>query len=375
MNSESLAVRPARKSLIEVLGLTVFILYFAVYVISNSSMTFEASESPAKHLVMVAAASLSLLLLPMQALRSLLIFAPLAIIYLLGSLPAYALMVLVFAVALPLLSRGIHLLIERRQIDIVVLCALIAFVPALLAMLTSEPDPLFSTYYGRPRLLLGYWHPKEAAASLAVPIFMYLMIRGRDVPHLAMVLLPAFLWVVGSRNMALAMYLAIGVRFFPKWTFSIIGITLAGLAIFLLTSNNSYDMLDELISLRLTAWRDGLAGPVQFNSTDLIGVERFAIDSYYVEVFLISGYAGLLLLFSWAIFFYIQYIRPLHRDTWSRALFIAILFFAAFDSGIVSTGNVFHVLAWVFIGVPIFKRHQRQLPELLQSNQAPPILV
>ena len=91
MNSESLMVRPSKQRLVEVLGLSVFVLYFTVYVISNASTTFEASESPAKHLVMVAVAYLSLLLLPIHAFRSLLIFAPLAIIYLLGSLPAYAL--------------------------------------------------------------------------------------------------------------------------------------------------------------------------------------------------------------------------------------------------------------------------------------------
>lgn len=368
MNAECLTVRHARPNLVASLGLSLFILYFAVYVMSNASTTFSASESPAKHLVMVSAASLSLLLLPFQSLRSLLIFSPLAIIYLLGALPSYALMVLVFAVALPLLSRGIQLMIERQRIDVVVLIALVSFVPALFAMLASEPDALFSSYYGRPRLLLGYWHPKEAAVTLAVPIFMYLMMRGRDAAHVALALLPTFLWVVGSRNMALTMLLAIGVRFFPKWTFPIIGITLAGLATFLLMSNESYDVLDTLMSFRLSVWSDAHSSPVEINNTGLLGGGRLAIDSYYVEVFVISGYTGLLLFFAWAVFFYIQYIRPFHYNTWSRALFIAILFFAAFDSGIVSTGNLFHVLAWVFLGEPIFKRHQHQFPKLLPSN-------
>lgn len=334
---------------------------------SNASTTFEASESSAKHLVMVATADFSLVLLPLQSLRSLLIFAPLAIIYLLGNLPAYALMVLIFSVAIPLLSRGIQLLMDRRRIDVVVLIFLVSLVLALLAMLTSEPDALFSDHYGRTRLLLGYWHPKEAAASLAVPIFMYLITRVRYVSNFSMILFPAVLWGVGSRNIALAMYLAIGMRFFPRWTYSIICFTLAGLAVFLLTSSGSYDVLDELTSLRLTEWSDALSRSIQSVSTDLVGGDRLAIDSYYAEVFATSGYLGSLLLFTWAIVFYNQYIRPFQRDTWSRALFIAILFCAAFDSGIVSTGNVFHVFVWVVIGGPIFKR-KRQLPKLRQPN-------
>ena len=373
MSPARTTTRRANYARTETLGLAVFALYFAVYVTSNASTTFEPSESPAKHLVMIAAAALSLFMVPQQSVRSMLIFAPLSIIYLLGNLPAYALMALVFAAALPLLSRGLQALIDRRRIAIVVLLALISLVPTLLAVVSLEPDVLLSTYYGRPRLLLGYWHPKEAAASLAVPMFLYLMIRGRDVPRLALALLPALLWIVGSRNMALAMCLAIGVRFFPKWTFSIVGVTLAGLAIFLLASSASYDLFDELLSLRFSVWSDALSDSVQLNSTDLFGGDRLAIDSYYVEVFLSSGLAGLLLFVSWAAFFFIQYIRPFQHNTWSRSLFVAILFFAAFDSGIVSTGNVFHVFAWVCIGVPIFKagarkRRPRRSPEPLTST-------
>jgi hypothetical protein len=219
----------------------------------------------------------------------------LSFIYLLGNLPAYALMVHVFAAALPLVSRGFQLVIERRRIDVVLLFVLISFVPALLAVLVSEPSVLLSSYYGRPRLLLGYWHPKEAAASLAVPMFIFLMIGGRELSRLALILLPVFLWIVGSRNMALSMCLVIGVRFFPKWIFFIIIIVVAGFAIFLSASSNPYDVLDELTSLRFTQWNDALSGFIKSESTDLIGGERWAIDSYYLEVLIRSGFVGFLL--------------------------------------------------------------------------------
>lgn len=76
-----------------------FVLYFYAFVASNASTTFEASDSPANHLIMVTAAVLSIAMRPVQPLRSALLFAPLAIIYLLGDLPGYALMAIAFSAA------------------------------------------------------------------------------------------------------------------------------------------------------------------------------------------------------------------------------------------------------------------------------------
>ena len=68
-----------------------------------------------------------------------------------------------------------------------------------------------------------------------------------------------------------------------------------------------------------------------------------------------SGWLGMSILISWVLIFYKIYVAPYKRDTWGQGVFIAILFFAFFDSGIMSTGNVFHILTWTIIGLPIFK--------------------
>lgn len=360
--------RPARGywTRFESLGLVLFVLYFCVYVESNASTTFEASDSPAKHLVMLAAAVLSIATGPLRSLRSVLVFAPVAIIYLLGNLPRYALMVFAFSAALPLLGDGMRSIVTRRRTRIVGFLTLVALMPALFSSATLGLESLSTTYYGRPRLLLGYWHPKEAAVSLAVPALLYLIMRRRKLPDIVLALLPAFFLLVGSRNVALALYLAIGVRFYPRLTRYAMAILLCSIVAYLLAARDSYEVFDELLSLRFSVWSEALADPVQLNSTDLIGGDRLAIDSYYIEILLSAGITGLSIFVGWAAFFYALCIRPFADFHWRLAMFAAILVFAAFDSGIVSTGNVFHVVAWTLVTMslaPSTKRWSRgQLP-------------
>ena len=341
------------------IGLIAFLTYFIIYVTDNASSTFEVPNSPAKHLTMVAVAGLTMWLLPAQALLSVFIFAPLILIYILGDLVPYALMVLIFALALPLLSRGILLLIQRRKIDIVIVLGLFAILPAIQALLQAESYALFSTFYGRPRLLLGYWHPKEAAACFAVVFYVYFLIRGGTASNIAMLVLPVFLWVIGSRNMALAMYLVLGIRFFPKITFSVFSGAVTGLGIFLITSSNSFQLLDNLMSWRLTVWSNAIYDVIQAVESDLIGGKRFSLDSFYVETFIASGFLGLTIFFVWAIIFFIFLIHRSRINGYSISFFFAILFSAFFDSGITSTGNIFHIFAWIVICIPIFNVIQK----------------
>jgi hypothetical protein len=154
--------------------------------------------------------------------------------------------------------------------------------------------------------------------------------------------------------MALAMYLVLGIRFFPKITFSIFIAAVAGLLIFLITSLESFQLLDRLMSWRLTVWSNAINDVRQAVETELIGGKRFSVDSFYVETFIASGFLGLVIFFIWIILFFLFLIRRSRYNDYSIPFFFAVLFFAFFDSGVTSTGNIFHIFAWIVICSPIF---------------------
>jgi len=348
-----------KASVFERISAAFLLSYFAVYVASNASSTYEPSESPAKHLVVVAAAVVSLLFRPRQCIRLVLIFLPIALLYLAGRLPAYALMAIVFAASLPVFGSGLAYLTQRDRGIVLLALAVVSLVPAAVSI-GMDAESLFSSYYGRPRLLLGYWHPKEAAAILLVPILVYLM-RARRRPGIAVLIaLPALLWVVGSRNAALSLLMAIGLRHFPRVSYAALAAAFAGLLAFVVFSSSWYELIDDLSSLRFSVWNEAISDPIHVQQTDLLGGERLAIDSYYIELFLTTGAAGLAFFVLWALGFYWLHVRRAPRSTWIQGLFFAILFFSAFDSGIVSTGNIFHIVGWAVICIPLIKASSRR---------------
>lgn len=336
-----------------------FISYFAIYVLSNASTTYEPSTSPAKHIAMGAIALVSLLAYPISAFRSLLLFLPVTIIYVLGSLANYALVAAVFSLALPAVARTLNIIVARRRLAVIALLFAISLLPALIALTKLDLESLWSSQYGRGRLLMGYWHPKEAAASFALPLVLWLVVMRKSVNVALALLLPALLWIIGSRNVALAVFLAIGLWRAPRTTRAILaGVAIAALVL-LAAINNYFDLVDELSSARLSVWFDALSDPSGLAEDGLAVGSRLAIDSYYVEVLASSGGAGLAIFGIWAMGFYAALGLSRPRFDLARPFFWAILFFAAFDSGIVSTGNMMHVMLWAFAASPLILRTRR----------------
>jgi hypothetical protein len=359
-----------KAALLEEVELVLFIVYFAIYVLSNASTTYEPSTSPAKHIAIGAIALVSLFAYPVSALRSLLLFLPVMFIYVLGSLVNYALVAAVFALALPAVARTLSIIVARRRLAVIALFLAISLLPALIAVTKLDLDSLWSSQYGRGRLLMGYWHPKEAAASFALPLVLWLLVMRKNVSVVLAMLLPGLLWVVGSRNVALAVFLAIGLWRAPRATKTILaGVAIAGLVL-LTAISNYFDLVDELSSARLSVWFEALSDPSGLAEDGLAVGSRLAIDSFYVEVLASGGAAGLMIFSLWAAAFYVALglLRP--RFELARPFFWAILFFAAFDSGIVSTGNMMHVTLWAFAASPLILRRRRWRAFLLLPHHA-----
>lgn len=366
--------RHAGLSAPDICGRLLGLAYFSTYVASNASTDYEPSTSPAKHILMLLLAMFSLATVPGTALFSLLVFLPIVALYALGNLYTYALMAAVFALALPLVSRVLQQVVnERRRGDALILL-LVALIPALSALLQGELDAIWSFQYSRGRLLMGYWHPKEAAACFALPLLLYILMQGKARMQSLLLLAPLGLWMIGSRNVSLAVYLFLGLWRFPKATVILLAVLTAAGMLFFITAGDAFDLLNELSSLRLGVWSDALSDPSGAAGDDLLVGSRLAIDSFYIELAASTGLAGLLVFLAWASALYKLLGSRRHWRAASRPLLVSVLFFAAFDSGLVSTGNVLHVTLWALATMGLFSLRPARLRSSKSARAPVPAL-
>jgi hypothetical protein len=185
-------------------------------------------------------------------------------------------------------------------------------------------------------------------------MLLYLLMLGKASLRGAPLLLPAALWLVGSRNVALTFYVFICLRRFPRATVAVLLLCIAVLGAILLFPGDAFDLVNEATSLRLAVWMDALSDPSDLAGDELLLGSRLAIDSYYIELMTGAGIAGLTAFAGWAAVIYRTLGARAYRSDASRPLFLAILFFSAFDSGIVSTGNALHVGLWALALAPLF---------------------
>lgn len=72
---------------------------------------------------------------------------------------------LVSAFSAIVISKILHFLKSHNRLLLAILI-LIFFAPAMFALLSNNLDFIYNSFYVRPRLLLGFVHPKEAAGAL-----------------------------------------------------------------------------------------------------------------------------------------------------------------------------------------------------------------
>lgn len=350
----------------ELLGRLSFISTYIIYVLSNSKLLIDIVPVDAKHGAFILIAIIALLLKPKQCLLSFLIASPIILIYLLSGIPTYAYMVMVFAAALPLISDGITSIIKRRGFVVISMVLIISLVPMLISMGDIRLNSIFDTTYGRPRMLLGYFHPKEAAISFAIPLFLLFLTLNS--PFLFFWFLGSFfLWLVGSRNIAIMFFLA----WLFRWQGRIIKFFLLPFLIFvifwLILDNSVIDTIDELTSLRMSSWINALSFSSNLGILDLQSGDRFGVDSFFVEVVVAGGLWMIPIIFIWLVLIVILLIKTSLHSPWTFVSFIMLLFIASFDTGIASTGNMMHVFLWSLMLSEIFDS-QLSFSKFLRSS-------
>lgn len=356
--SEPLINRKQEEIRIErMLGRMLLLITYVIYVLSSSSVLREVIPVEAKHLFFLIVATLSVLIKSKQSLISIGVAIPIALVYLFGGLWLYAAMVLVFAMSLPLIWAGISCLISGPNKWYLIILFFIALVPAVLSLPVMIDEGLFDdTTYGRPRMLLGYFHPKEAATAFAIPMLLMLISR-KSLSIFYALFLCSFLWIVGSRNIALLFIIAWLLYWHTRFVLTFfLAITPVLMLWFFLTKDWFYE-LDNLLSLRLSVWQDLFLLGHDLRGLDIESGDRFGADNFFVEAFVISGPIAFLGAILWIPFVGLI-LKIKNASKWSKVALVLLVFNATFDSGIASTGNILHVFLWSIMLSSLFENPQ-----------------
>lgn len=336
------------------LGKMLLLISYVIYVLSSSSVLRDDIPVEAKHLFFLVVASLSVLIKSKQSLIAICVASPIALVYLFGGLLPYAAMVFVFAMSLPLMWEGISSLIDSQNKTFLFVLLFIALIPAGLSLPTIIEDGLFDLTYGRPRMLLGYFHPKEAATAFVIPMLL-MMISRKTLSFFYVAFLCSFLWIVGSRNIAFLFIFAWFLHWHRRLVLLFFLAITPGLILWFLSNEDWFYVVDNLLSLRLSVWRDLFLQGQDLRGLDIESGDRFGADNFFVEAFVISGPIGLLGAIFWIPFVGL-FLMVNNAPKWSQVALALLVFCATFDSGIASTGNILHVFLWSIMLSPLFEK-------------------
>jgi hypothetical protein len=328
----------------------IIIIYFLIYVLSNSLFVTNNEDlqldnsSPQywlRHGFVLITAFLAIFYFKKEDLYFVFSILIISLIYLISEQYVLGIMTIILAMSSVLFGHGFkNICFENKKLILPLI--LISLIPFFLNFSQFFENGFFSSKYGRDRMLLGYFHPKEAAQPfLIITILLFITLsKHRKIIFFSGVLL---LFFIGSRNSLL--YLLIFGYLTSKFKLKslLLFFVLISIIFYLLLNiNNVTNIIDNFSSDRISAWTDLIK--YQYNSS-----EQFRADSFYIELFVKSGVIGIILFLLW-LFQFILIKKPLIGISNSlpigTSLIVSLLVYAMIDSGISSTGSLVHIFSW-----------------------------
>ena len=261
---------------------------------------------------------------------------------------------IVFSIAVMFVTQNS---LDRIKIGkIIVACVVVIL---LFELLMNHSRFMLTTYYQRPRLLLGFFHPKEAGIAIfAAYVFLTLGLK-RTYIYLLFIGTLILLFVIDSRNVLLSFlvynfFRAVVPAFLtPRSAFilfcivcvcSVIGLyVLAG------------DFINQLSSSRLSMWtslRPSIFGPSAGSDIyrQISQISAIRMDSFYIDFLMANGWVPFFILIISLILVGFKISRySINSDGIPISVYMSLCFFAINDSGMFSTGNLLNFLFWILI--------------------------
>jgi len=270
------------------------------------------------------------------------------------------------------ISKILHHLKGYNRLLLAILIP-IFLAPTLLAFFSNNLDFVFNTFYGRPRLLLGFAHPKEAAGTL---LFVYMVaiawLRtemqisrsvGASSNYFILILsAPIIFTLIGSRT---TMLISLGfciaslipiLKPFRLRVSIMLALATCLLAAFSILSasysDSMYKFVNEISSNRLDVWTAYLDGSVELGKSGS-GISS-ALDNSYLNIWYDASPFGLLCFLTPLLILLVLLLRrdqlftdyPRPRYFSSSIFLLFILLAGITDSGLTSPTSLNFVSAW-----------------------------
>jgi len=328
----------------------IIMFYFLIYVLSNSLFVTNNEDSQLdnsspqywlRHGLVLITAFLAIFYFKKKDLYFVLSILIISLIYLISGQYVLGIMTIILSMSSVLFGDGFKSICFNSK-KLILPLLLISLIPLFLNFSQLFENSFFSSKYGRDRMLLGYFHPKEAAQPfLILTILLFIAFsKYRKIIFFCGIVL---LFLIGSRN-ALLYLLIFGflTSKFKLKSLLLFFVLISIIFYLLLNITNLTNIIDNFSSERISVWADVIK--YQYNSS-----EQFRADSFYIELFVKSGFIGIILFLLW-LFQFILIKKPLNGISKplsiGTSLIVSLLIYAMIDSGIASTGSLVHIFSW-----------------------------
>lgn len=253
---------------------------------------------------------------------------------------------------------------SNREKKLFIILLIVFLIPIIHYLIFLYDTSFLSTKYGRPRVPLGYDHPRDSAglALLASAYFLF------NRPRMFFLFGCLFAYLFDSRNVlivSILQYFSCNLRphLFYKFVLTVLTVFLLAFSAVIYKELDAYEIINLATSNRLAIWQDAIQNRSQYkNSFEevLTTVPRTYFDSFWIEVYVKSGNIGTVI----SMLLLPLLLRPFLRVGSMReqgvlmGAGLGIVFFSVFDSGIASAGNIVHITLWAlyFLGLRMARR-------------------
>lgn len=241
----------------------------------------------------------------------------------------------------------------------VVLVAILIILGISFDVTFNQGQFIYNSFYGRPRLLLGYHHPKELG-NLLVAVYVFYRVQNNvdlkleNKTLLIFGLLATLLFFVSSRNSLLFIFLIeIHILFLRRgWSSASNFILISSIITLPIVSIFFWDFANDISSLRLIIWwtefRFSWFGIPEVHLEEFTR-GKFHIDNFYLGTLLETGFWGLFFCLLAITLVFVYKSKSVILKVRTEAVLKSLITVSFFDAGLFSTGNILQLICWTYV--------------------------